>query len=555
MAAARDERGRAALVVGAGPVGLALALELERHGVPCRIIDQNEQRTDKSKALVLWSRTLEVLDDMGGAAPFVAAGMPGHGMSLYDRGKRLLHVSLDDLDSPYRYALMLPQSETERLLEERLAARGVAVERRTQLASLAADASGVTAVLRQADGRDEQVHAAWLLGCDGAHSTVRHQLGVPFAGEVEPNDWVLADVHVAGPLPDDELSIFWHTSGILAFFPIAPGRFRAIADVGLARSLDHPPDPTLAQVQATIDERGPGGLTLSDPVWLSGFRIHERKVAEYRHGRVFLAGDAAHIHSPAGGQGMNTGIQDAYNLGWKLGLVASGRARDGLLDTYASERGAVGEVVLRNAAAMTRVATLRNPIAQAVRARLAPLLASFDFVRSRLAATLAELEIDYGKSPLSGEHRGASAHAWLLGGGVAPGSRAPDAALVEASSGRPTRLHEALHGTSHVLLALSGVDDVDPSARRLARPASDLARRYGDAVTPCLVVAGSAAPGDLDFPGRVLLDPERALHARWGAATATLYLVRPDGYVGHRSQPADEDALRAHLDAYLVPTS
>jgi len=553
MAAARQGGDTAALVVGAGPVGLALAVDLERHGVACRIVDQNEQRTDKSKALVLWSRTLEILDDMGGAEPFVAAGMPGHGMSLYDRGKRLVHVSLDDLDSPYRYALMIPQSETERLLEERLAGRGVAVERRTQLSSFATDGSGVTSVLRHADGSEERVRTTWLLGCDGAHSAVRHQLGIPFAGEVEPNDWLLADVHVAGSLPGDELSIFWHPTGILAFFPISSGRFRVIADVGLARGVDHPPDPTLPQVQTMVDERGPGGLVLSDPVWLSGFRIHERKVDEYRHGRVFLAGDAAHIHSPAGGQGMNTGIQDAYNLGWKLGLIEAGRARDGLLDTYTTERSAVGEVVLRNAAAMTRVATLRNPIAQAVRSRLAPLLASFDFVRSRLAATLAELEIDYGKSPLSGEHRGASAHAWLLGGGVPPGGRAPDVALVDAASGAAVQLHEVLHGTSHVLLALTGVDDGDDAAPRVAGAAAHVARRYGDAVSPCLVVAGRTGPRDLAFPGRVVLDPERALHRRYAAAHASLYLIRPDGYVGHRSQPADEAALRAHLDTYLVP--
>lgn len=554
MEASGKGRQAEALVVGAGPVGLALAIELERHGVACRIIDRNEQRTDKSKALVLWSRSLEILDDMGGAAPFVAAGMPGHGMSLYDRGKRLLHVSLDELDSPYRYALMIPQSETERLLEERLAGHGVAVERRTELCSFTVERDGVTAVLRRADGGEETVRTAWLLGCDGAHSTVRHQLGVPFAGEVEPNDWLLADVHLRGPLPEDELSVFWHPKGILAFFPIAPGRFRVIGDVGLARGLDHPPDPTLEQVQALVDERGPGGLVCAEPIWLSGFRIHERKVNAYRHGRVFLAGDAAHIHSPAGGQGMNTGIQDAYNLGWKLGLVAAGRARDTLLDSYSTERSAVGEVVLRNAALMTRVATLRNPLAQAIRGRLAPLLASFDFVRSHVASTLAELEIDYATSPLCGERRGALA----LGrphGGVAAGSRAPDAAVVDVASGRAITLFEALHGTSHVLLALTGSEEPDGAARRLAGRVREVRRRFGDAVAPCLVVAGASLTADLDFPGRVLLDPQRAVHQRYAAASDALYLIRPDGYVGYRSQPADEGALCAHLETYLLPVA
>jgi 2-polyprenyl-6-methoxyphenol hydroxylase-like FAD-dependent oxidoreductase len=538
------------LVVGAGPVGLTAALALTRHGVRCRIVDQNAARTDKSKALVLWSRSLEILDGLGGAGPFVAAGMRAHGASLYAEGRRLVHALLDDVDSPYPFALMIPQSETERVLEETLAAHGVRVERRVELTALDAGGTGVETTLRHADGGEEPVRSGWLVACDGAHSTVRHQLGLEFAGNVEPNDWILADVEVAGPIASDEISLYWHRDGVLAFFPIGPSRFRMIADLGLASSADHPADPTLEQAQAILDERGPGGLAMHDPHWLAGFRINERKLAAYRHGRVLLAGDAAHIHSPAGGQGMNTGMQDGYNLGWKLALVIAGRARDVLLDTYSSERSAVGDLVLRNAAAMTRVATARHPIAQELRNRLVPLIASLEFVQARFKATLAETAIEYGASPLSGEHRGSTAHAWLLGGGVGSGSRAPDAPLVDIGSGAAISLFALLTSGRHVLLLLTGPDADAARVARLTGIASTLAARFGDTLEPLLVVApGYAAPTAL----RTFVDPELALHKRYAAAQETLYLIRPDGYVGFRSQPAEAEHVAAHLERYLIP--
>jgi 2-polyprenyl-6-methoxyphenol hydroxylase-like FAD-dependent oxidoreductase len=448
---------------------------------------------------------------------------------------------------------MIPQSETERVLEETLAGLGVTVERRVELAHLVADADGVATTLRHADGREEALRTAWVVACDGAHSTVRHQLGLDFAGEVEPNDWVLADVQIEGPVPCDEISLYWHRSGVLALFPIGPGRFRIIADLGLASSAEHPADPTLAQTQALLDERGPGGLVVREPHWLAGFRINERKLADYRHGRVLLAGDAAHVHSPAGGQGMNTGMQDAYNLGWKLALVHAGRARDALLDTYSRERSAVGDLVLRNAAAMTRVATARHPVAQELRNRLAPLIASLGFVQARFKATLSELAIEYGSSALSGEHRGLTAHAWLLGGGVAPGARAPDGVLIDARSGAAHTLF-ALHDAGrHALLLFAGAHPDAAGTTALGEIARALVARFGDdTIAPLLIVAPGYA-GTATLP--TFVDPELALHGRYAAAVDTLYLIRPDGYVGFRSQPATLEHVTGHLERYLVPAT
>jgi hypothetical protein len=191
----------------------------------------------------------------------------------------------------------------------------------------------------------ETLTTDWLIGCDGAHSVARKQLGLQFTGEAEPNDWVLADVHIDGEIANDEISAYWHSDGVVIFFPFAPGRFRVIADLGRAKGPEKPADPSLADAQQLVDRRGPQGLRLHDPVWLSGFRINERKVAQYSKGRVLLAGDAAHIHSPAGGQGMNTGMQDAFNLAWKVALVQKGLGQSSpLLASYTTERSAVGEM-------------------------------------------------------------------------------------------------------------------------------------------------------------------------------------------------------------------
>jgi 2-polyprenyl-6-methoxyphenol hydroxylase-like FAD-dependent oxidoreductase len=192
------------------------------------------------------------------------------------------------------------------------------------------------------------------------------------------------------------VSIFWHDEGLLAFFPIDRDRFRVIADTGTAKNHAPKADLTLAQTQSKVDERGPGGLTLSDPIWLANFRINERKVSDYRRGRVMLAGDAAHIHSPAGGQGMNTGMQDAFNLAWKLALVQRGDGQaEPLLQSYSVERSAVGDQVLRNAEQLTALATLRGPIAQSLRNHIAPILGSFQFVQEKIRNDWFELSINY----------------------------------------------------------------------------------------------------------------------------------------------------------------
>ncbi len=402
------------LIAGAGPVGLTLASELARYGVPVRVVDKVSTRTDKSKALVLWSRTLELLDRGGdGAAPFVTTGLQMLAINFVAGDKAVGRIGMADVRSPYPFGLMLPQSDTERLLEERLAGQGVTVERQVELLSFSHRGGGIDAVLGHADGH-EAVAAGWLVGCDGAHSTVRRQLGIPFSGGAMHSDWMLADVHMRGyPFPDSETAIYWHRDGVFIVFPIAPGRYRLLADMPPSNA-EHAPAPTLEQVQALADRRGPGGMVVSDPVWLSGFRINERKVADYRYGRVFLAGDAAHIHSPAGGQGMNTGMQDAINLAWKLALVEHGACGDGLLDSYSPERSYVGDQVLAAAGRLTTIGTLKNPVAQGLRNLIGRTMLGFSAVQHAVADTMTEVTIGYPGSLLNGPG---------LPGGPKPGER------------------------------------------------------------------------------------------------------------------------------------
>jgi len=406
------------LVVGAGPVGLTMAAELARYGLTVRIVEKAAQRTDKSKALVIWSRTLELMDRMGCTASFLAAGFKSSGANISAGNQQIAHITLGGVATPYPFALMIPQSETERLLERHLNTLGVNVERNVELTKLATSAAGVSSTLRNADGREEIIDSSWLIGCDGAHSTVRHQLGLDFQGNTLMSDWILADVHLAGVPVPGEISVIWHSDGVLVIFPITTDRYRIIADVGDSTGAA-PADPTLEQVQAVLDRRGPGGIRVSAPIWLAGFRINERKITDYRAGRVFLAGDAAHIHSPAGGQGMNTGIQDACNLAWKLALVSRGFAAcEPLLNSYSLERSAVGDQVLASAGRLTALAILKGGIKQSIRNHIASLVFGLAPIRNLAANALTEVSIGYPESPLS-------AQGTHVPGGPGAGERAP----------------------------------------------------------------------------------------------------------------------------------
>lgn len=489
------------LINGAGPVGLTMALALARQRVRVRIVDKNAKRTDKSKALVIWPRTLELLDIQGCAQPFINAGLKVGNLRIRSDDKELVQVSFDVARSVYRYALMLPQSHTERLLEEQLERLGVVVERRTELTSFVDRGDAISAVLRGPDGTDETIAADWLVACDGAHSTVRHAIASEkFDGDTLPSNWVLADLQIDGAAIREEITICFSKHGILVFFPIGDRRFRVIAETGDAKP-DQLPELTLAEVRSLVDARGPSGLRLHDPIWLSRFGINERKVRDYSVGRVFLAGDAAHVHSPAGGQGMNTGMQDALNLAWKLAMVCHGDAHAELLATYSPERSGVGEQVLRNAGRLTKVGLVSNPVLQQLRAVAAEVIDHLPSIKQRFVDQMTEVDLNYPDSALTQRPSGASHR-------PAGGERAPDVALAGAPS---QRLHELL-GTGRFAVLSVGA------------PVVALSDDYGRIA---VAVALDSSP---DY------------------ASGHVYLIRPDAYVALSAGGDNPRAVIAALE-------
>lgn len=523
-----------------------LASELARHGVPCRIIDRSPTATPESRALGIHARSLEIFDQIGMIAPVLAQGHPIHGVNMYADGQKLLHLSISEIESPYPYVIDLPQSETERILTEHLAGFGVQVERPVELTAFTQDEEAVTATLKQADGSEATVRAPYLVGCDGAHSEVRHVLALPFEGAPYGENFILADVRLEWLLPDDEMHAFISEAGIMAAFPMRGGHYRLIAEVPGAEG-ERPPTPTLEDVQRILDQRAPAGTRASEPSWLSCFRIHHRIASQTRVGRAFLVGDAAHIHSPVGGQGMNTGMQDAFNLAWKLALVLAGHARAELLDSYQAERLPIARSVVQMTDMATRLVTMRSPLVAAVRNRLAPFLAAQEVVRERAANRVSELDVNYRNSPIVAGAEGGLFGLSRFAGRPLPGDRTPDAQPLVLPDGSRGRLFDLLRGTGHTLLLLTGQGEETAAPADLAAFASAVENRFGPLVRAFVVTGSGSAGGSEPAGPGIVLDLDGALHSRYGAGPGTAYLIRPDGYVAYRRQPAD----RAHLQDYL----
>jgi len=523
------------LVVGAGPTGLTLAAHLAAHGTRVRIVDRQPDRVHESRALAVQPRTLEVLAGLGVAPALLERGrravhlrlhLPRHTISL-----RLFGLGL--ADTAYPFLLFVSQAETERVLGDHLARHQVRIERATELIALTPGTEHVTCRLRHPDGRQETVVARYVTGCDGAHSTVRRQAGIGFEGSAYPQTFLLADLEVDGLEPGAAHA--WLTGpGLLLCFPLgtpATWRLLTMRPPGDRTAADAP--VTLAELEAITASSTTDPLRLRDPVWMTRFRLHLRSASRYQHGRVFLAGDAAHVHSPAGAQGMNTGIQDATNLAWKLALVCQGAATPALLDTYQPERAPVGRRVLRLSDRAFTLATSTNPLLKLARARLlrlAPVALRFAPGRAAAFRTLAQLSIGYRHSPAATDGPGAPRR------GPHAGDRLPDAPVVDDR--RPTTLHAATAAPGWHLL-LCGPADKWPATAAAWRDTDVVAVHH---------LSRSAAPGVLHDPDgtalrRLGLDPagRRAAH----------YLVRPDGHVGYRAGGNDLTGLDAYLTRWL----
>lgn len=530
--------------MGAGPVGLTLANELARHEVDFRIIDKAPHASTTSKALAIHARTLEVLQDMGMVETFIGHGVRVHTVNLYSQQKPLAKVDITEVDSPYNYILNVPQDVTEAILAENLATYGFEVERNCELQSFSQDEGGVEAHLQNPEGK-LKVRAKYLVGTDGGHSTVRKRLGMPFEGDAYDEHFILADVHINWALAPNEMHLFLDKAGLFLFFPMKGKRYRIVASI---------PEETEGKLdipyfQRLIEERKMPQAELYDAVWFSHFKIHHRKVPRYRDGHVFLAGDAAHVHSPMGGQGMNTGMQDAYNLGWKLALAVNDKAD--LLDSYHDEREPVGHDVVSFTDRMTNLATLKHPLATAVRDRVMPILAELDFFKSRMRNKMEEIDIDYADSGIIAEEITATLPASIRNpfyDGVPLGMRAPDGIVTECSNGKPHSLYELFRTTEHILLIFTFAYLNGEHTEQIRHCLDLVEMEYADMITP-VIVSGRQKPEEaIEREDITYLDPRRSVHERYGVhKTSALFLIRPDKYVGFRSLPVNARALEIYL--------
>jgi 2-polyprenyl-6-methoxyphenol hydroxylase-like FAD-dependent oxidoreductase len=525
------------LVVGAGPTGLTLAAQVHALGTRVRLVDRQLNRVHESRALAVQPRTLEVLRGLGLAQTLVERGNDTSQLRMH-AGERVVPVRLFDVgleDTAYPFLLFISQAETEAVLNEHLAEQGVAVERGVELIEFEAGGEAVLCTLRHGDERTERLHVRYLVGCDGAHSSVRRGAGIPFEGAAYPQTFVLADLEVDGELERDVGHAFLGERGMLFFFPLgrpATWRMAGMRPPG-GEGEQKRAEPTLAELQEIADAFTGRRLRLRDPVWLTYFRLHHRHAAHYRAGRVFLAGDAAHVHSPAGAQGMNTGIQDAWNLGWKLALVAKGIADEALLDTYESERRPIGRFVLRFTDRAAKFATSRSGVVRLVRTQLAPLLVPLvlrpSSARAYFFRTLAQLRINYRNSQAVEEGEPA------LDRGPKAGDRLPDARI--ARDGQASWLQEAVAAPSFHLLLCGPSDGWD------ADNFGAVQQRYGSLVAVHRL-AREAAPG-------VLHDLGGQAFAGLGVDTAAQYLVRPDGHIGYRSSGTELGGVDRYLTHWL----
>ena len=554
------------LIVGAGPTGLMAACELARRGVDFRIIDKAPEPSDKSKALAIHARSLELLDDLGIADSMIDEGLKADHVRVYADNKLIVNLSLDELDSPFPFSLILPQSRTEAHLARLLSSLNRKVDRAVELVAIENEGDHVVVQLKMADGSTTQETYDWLVACDGAHSAARHSLKMPFTGGAYEEGFLLADAQVDFPSakPQEPIALYTGKETLVGIFRINSQITRIICVVP---SGTVPAEPTLEDVQRCLKLYRPE-LKLHDPIWVTAFKVSYRQVDQYRHGRVLIAGDAAHIHSPAGGQGMNTGLQDAVNLAWKLALVVQEEANERLLDSYHSERHAVAEAVLKGTNFLTRVNIARNPIGKELRKHLAPILIAQEVVQNRLRRYVSELNISYKSSPIVFQHQqhllAAAVHGkshpeqpdlkdWLeFGSGPSPGERAPDAHAVNAKTGQQTRLFDACRGVRHTLVLLAGEHAPDVVLKRLAPLAHAVEQKFCRLVHTVIVSVDEKPPEIMPkLEADLLLDHDLSIHHKYGAGSACGYLIRPDGYVGYRGQPPELSDIEKYFHELL----
>ena len=525
------------LIIGAGPTGLTAANVLARNEVDFRIIDKIDGPAEESRALVIHAKILELFDKLGLADRAVEDGQRMGAAELLREGKSVGKLSFfedgreQEQRTPYPMALIYEQHKTERLLIQGLEEAVKRVEWNTELLQLSQTSGGVRATVRHSDGDGETIEAGWVVGADGASSPVRHSLELDFEGDTYEQTLFLADMEMDWEGGNQRVYIDFTRTSFYGLFPM-PGdrRFRLIGNV--TEDLEGKEEITAEDVQRTLDEHSGLRTKITALNWSSIYRTHRRMTERFRVERVFLAGDAAHIHSPAGGQGMNTGIGDAYNLGWKLALVVKGHAHDSLLDSYEAERMPFARAILNGSdRGFSLVGDATNSITQRLKVFIAPplfwIVSQVPTLRRRAFWFISQLWTNYEESPAV-EHSEPSKR------GPKAGERAPYG-FFEVGPDPGKSIFELLRGPDHHLLLFEG-EKPDPVKLDVTREEiQSLLYRYAASVSIEPVSSGN-----------------RKLHKSYGAKESRLFLVRPDGHIAYSGKTSDLVGLRMYLDRVLV---
>ncbi|MFJ5779702.1 FAD-dependent oxidoreductase [Streptomyces sp. NPDC093094] len=549
---ARSGRPRA-VVVGAGPVGLTAAHELARRGVAVRLVDAADGPARTSRAVAVHPRTLETFAQMGVVDELLPRGRKNRAFTMFAGGRRLVRLEADYASMPtsYPYTLIAGQRDTEAVLRLAVARLGVQIEWGTRLTSFEQDEDRVLLRLERA-GRTEVVETSWLVGCDGGHSTVRKQLGLELTGESSER-WMLADAPVDTDLPPD--TIYWaHTGGqALMMVPYArEGHWRLLDTAPAGDAADITPGEAAGRLAAKLSAGLGRDVRVGEPEWTSVFTFQQRMVERMQQGRVFVAGDAAHVHSPASGQGMNTGVQEAYNLAWKLAQVEQGHAGRALLDSYSAERVPIGRNLLGSTRTATFLVQLKNllasaalPVVFSVVRTVRPLRRA---IQRKVLGGMSGLRIGYPASPLTtlDSYHYVNALGPVVVAGTLPapqphpGERITAARVHDPHAPGCRALHDELRDPRWTLLLAAGGTGPGDVPVGVAVTA---AVQYGEWLS-VRTVGGTPADGPAP-----LSDPGASLRRALGLAAGCWLLVRPDGYVAARGGIL----TRAALERALAP--
>jgi 2-polyprenyl-6-methoxyphenol hydroxylase-like FAD-dependent oxidoreductase len=504
------------LIVGAGPTGLMLANQLARRGVNATIIDRHAGPSVQTRALGVHARTLEIYAHLGIAEQALALGKRAAAMNMWTEGRHRARVPLGDIGrdlSPYPFILILGQDDNERLLGDALRQQGRGIHWNTELIDLEQQAEDVRITLRLADRSMQEIRARWVAGCDGAHSAVRHLNRIEFPGAPYEHVFFVADTTATGPMTPDELNIYLWRDEFHLFFPMrGPNHWRVVGIV--PTELRERAHLTLADVETSVRRHAGAALRFNECRWFSTYRIHHRRAERFRDRRCFLLGDAAHIHSPVGAQGMNTGLQDAYNLAWKLALVVAGRAEDALLDTYQAERLPLAQRLLHTTDRAFSLIVSNRWFGRLLRTRLLARLLSvamrIDRIRKLAFLTVSQIGIHYRTSALS-----------------------------QTLAGLPVRAPRAGDRFPWLRLSLA-----------VGTPAADFFARLDDTRFNLLVIGQSVGTtlDDLVCTHTVMADAaNRRELARAHIPCPSFYLLRPDGHIGLAGAQLDAVALRRYM--------